>query len=178
MQACVEQHADIARFNPTSVNTLRLTLYRSVVTDECVVPSAIIRIGGKGSVVDNAHAGGGYVGIDVKTGRLCHRVLNQWGHAAEVFNGMDFRQDFAIPYWPEVLAFAKSVGYYVPHHRLLALDLTLSPGGDLKLIEFNCEYYSMWLFQFTVGGALGEWTDEVIDYCKREKGNLEYQVLL
>ena len=59
IQECVMQHEYISQFNPTSVNTLRLTLYRSVKTDECVVTSAIMRIGGKGSVVDNAHAGGG-----------------------------------------------------------------------------------------------------------------------
>ena len=35
-----------------------------------------------------------------------------------------------------------------------------------RLIEFNCEAYSMWLFQFTMGAALGEYTDEIIEYCK------------
>lgn len=66
IQEFLEQHESINHFCPTSVNTLRLTLYRSVKDDKCVVPSAIMRIGNMGSVVDNAHAGGCFVGIDIE----------------------------------------------------------------------------------------------------------------
>lgn len=178
IQECVLQHQYISQFNPSSVNTLRLTLYRSVKTDECVVTSAIMRIGGKGSVVDNAHAGGGYIGINVENGKLYHKVLDQWGESREVFNEIDFRLDYALPHWDRVLDFAKSIGNYVPHHRLLALDLVLDKDGNPKLIEFNVEYYSAWLFQFTTGGALGKYTDEIIEYCREHLSSLEYQLLI
>lgn len=166
VQECLEQADFMSYFNPTSVNTLRLTLYRSVVTDECHIPSAIIRIGKNGSLVDNAHAGGGYVGIK-SDGTLCNKVLNQYGETTTEFNGIDFTKEHKIPNWDKVIEFAKYIGKNVPHHRLLALDIMVDKDDNPRLIEFNCEAYSMWLFQFTMGPALGEYTDEIIEYCKK-----------
>ena len=166
VQECLEQADFMSYYNPTSVNTLRLTLYRSVKTDECHIPSAIIRIGRNGSLVDNAHAGGGYVGINPQNGILCNKVLDQYGKSTEIFNGIDFSQEHKIPNWDKIVEFAKYIGSQVPHHRLLALDIMVDKSGNPRLIEFNCEAYSMWLFQFTMGPALGEYTDEIIEYCK------------
>lgn len=166
IQDCLEQADYMSYYNPSSVNTLRLTVYRSVKTNECHVPSAIIRIGANGSLIDNAHAGGGYVGIDVKDGTLCKKVLNQHGETKTIFNGIDFSQKHQIQNWDNIVEFAKYIGNCVPHHRLLALDIMIDKSGTPRLIEFNCESYSMWLFQFTIGPALGEYTDEIIEYCK------------
>ena len=173
IQECVNQLEYINQFNPTSINTLRLTLYRSVKDDSFHVPSAIIRIGGKGSVVDNAHAGGCYVGI-LPDGTLDKKVLNQYGTIITEFNGVDFTKDYKIPYWDKVVEFGKEVGKCIPHHRLLALDLMLDEEGNPKVIEFNCEYYSMWLFQFTSSSAFGEYTDEIIEYCKQHSDEIEF----
>lgn len=176
IQECLEQHPDLAYFNPTSVNTLRLSLYRSVKTNECVFTRAIIRIGGKGALVDNAHAGGGYVGIQ-SDGLLCNKVLNQYGESCTVFNDIDFTREHRIPHWDRVIEFAKYIGANVPHHRLLALDIMLDKEGNPRLIEFNCKSYSMWLFQFTTGGAFSEYTDEVIEYCCDHRDQNKIQLL-
>lgn len=172
IQECLKQADCLSYFNPTSVNTLRLTLYRSVVTDECHIPSAIIRIGKNGALVDNAHAGGGYVGIKAD-GTLCNKVLNQYGDETTAFNGIDFTKEYKIPNWDGVVEFAKHIGRNVPHHRLLALDIMIDSNGFPRLIEFNCNSYSMWLFQFTVGAALGEYTDEILEYCKKNTHKAE-----
>lgn len=167
IQDCLEQADYMSYYNPSSVNTLRLTVYRSVKTNKCHVPSAIIRIGAEGSLVDNAHAGGGYVGINVKEGTLCNKVLNQHGESRIIFNGIDFSQHHQIPYWDKIVEFAQYVGSCITHHRLLALDIMVDKNGTPRLIEFNCKAYSMWLFQFTMGSAFGEYTDEIIEYCKK-----------
>ena len=166
VQECVEQADFMSYFNPTSVNTLRLTLYRSIKTNECYIPSAVIRFGANGSLVDNAHAGGGYVGIKVEDGSLCNKVLNQYGESKTSFNGIDFTQEHKIPNWNRVIEFARYIGKNVPHHRLLALDIMVDKYDNPRLIEFNCEGYGMWVFQFTMGSAFGEYTDEIIEYCK------------
>ena len=166
IQECLEQSDAMSYFNPTSVNTLRLTVYRSVKTNECHVPSAIIRIGANGSLVDNAHAGGGYVGINVKDGTLCKRVLNQYGESKTEFNGIDFTKEHQILNWDKVIEFAKYIGNCIPHHRLLALDIMVDKSRTPRLIEFHCDAYGMWPFQFTSGPAFGEYTDEIIEYCR------------
>ena len=175
IQEAVLQCDYISQFNPSSVNTLRISLYRSVKDDTCHVTGAILRIGGKGSVVDNAHAGGCFVGIH-EDGTFCHEVVDQFGRKRTKFNDIDFSSDFKYPNWNNVLDFAKSVGKYVTHHRLLALDIVLDQKEKPRLIEFNCMGYSTWLFQYTVGSAFGKFTDEILDWCKMSKENVEYMV--
>ena len=121
IQEAVQQSDYISMFNSSSINTLRLSVYRSVSDNECYVTGAIMRIGGKGSVVDNAHAGGCYVGIH-PDGSFCHEVCNQYGQKQSTFNDIDFTNNYQYPNWDEVIEFAKSVGKHVLHHRLLALD--------------------------------------------------------
>lgn len=175
IQEAVEQYEYINQFNDSSVNTLRLSLYRSVKDEECHITGAIMRIGGKGSVVDNAHAGGCYVGIR-EDGTFCHEVYDQYGVKRTIFNDIDFSNDYMYPNWNEVIAFAQSIAQYVPHHRLLALDIVLTKEGKPQLIEFNILYYSSWLFQYTTGAAFGIFTDEILEYCKNNQHNVCYNI--
>ena len=41
------------------------------------------------------------------------------------------------------------------------------------LIEFNIEAYPSWFFQYIIGTAFGKFTDEIIDYCKDNRADLE-----
>lgn len=175
VQEAVEQNKFINQFNPTSVNTLRLSLYKSVKDDVCHVTGAIMRIGGKDNVVDNAHAGGCFVGI-YEDGSFGHEVFDQYGRHRTVFNNIDFTADYKYPNWNNVIKFAKSVGKYIPHHRLIALDIVLDKESNPLLIEFNIVGYSTWFFQYTVGPAFGRYTNEILDYCKQHKGEMEYLI--
>lgn len=176
IQRCLGQSKEISYYNPTSVNTLRLAVYRSVKDDEVHVLRAVMRIGGKGSLIDNAHAGGGFVGI-YKDGTLGKFVCNQYGETTNIFNDIDFGKPHKVPYYDKVIDFAKDVARHIPHHRLLALDIMLDENNNPRLIEFNVEKYSVWLFQFTTGGAFGEFTDEIIDYCAEHKKEIKSEYL-
>ena len=177
VQETAQQSDYISQFNSTSINTLRLAIYRSVSDNKCHVVGAIMRIGGKGSIVDNAHAGGCYVGIH-PDGSFCHEVCDQYGQKQTLFNDIDFTKDYYYPNWQEVIKFAKSVGHFVLHHRLLALDIVLDKNDKPHLIEFNVEGFSAWLFQYTAGVAFGNFTNEILDYCKNKQKELEEIIYL
>ena len=177
IQEAVEQSDYISQFNKTSVNTLRLSLYRSVVDNQCHVTGAIMRIGGKGSVVDNAHAGGVFVGIN-QDGTFFFFFYNQYGQKYTKFNDIDFADDYRYPNWNNVLSFAKSVAQYVPHHRLIALDIVLDKDDNPHLIEFNIEAYSSWLFQYTTGSAFGKFTDEIIEYSLKHQPRKVFKLIM
>lgn len=176
IQRCLSQSKEINYYNPTSVNTLRLATYRSVKDNKTHILRAVMRIGAKGSLVDNAHAGGGFVGI-YKDGTLGNFVCNQYGETTTFFNDIDFSKPHKIPYYDRVIDFAKNVTQYIPHHRLLALDIMLDENNIPRLIEFNVEKYSIWLFQFTTGSALGRFTDEIINYCEEHKKEIKSEYL-
>lgn len=167
LQEVIEQHHDLAFFNKTSLNTIRIATYRSVKDEKVHVLSAILRIGKAGSKVDNAHAGGRFAGIDILDGHLGNYTCDQYGNKAEKWNGIDFSvESFYIPYWNDVLVFAQEVASKVYHHRLLALDITVSSNGTPLLIEYNIGGFSYWLFEFTNQKPLGEFTDEIINFCR------------
>lgn len=68
MEECVQSCAEIAEFHPQSLNTIRVV---TVSKDEkCVVFGALLRMGAGGSVIDNTHAGGVFVPINIETGRI------------------------------------------------------------------------------------------------------------
>lgn len=166
LQEGIKQHSYLSQFCPTSVNTLRIAVYRSVKDEIVHVIGSIMRIGKNGKFVDNAHSGGRFVGIDIKTGELGSYVCDQYGNKIDEWNEINFKNNnFVIPYWEEVIEFAKYVGKCNHHMRLLALDIALDEKGKPCLIEYNCDSFSYWLFMFTGKTPFGEYTDEIIDYC-------------
>lgn len=166
VQKVMAQSSFMSHFCKTSVNTIRIAVYRSVKTNKPSVINAIIRIGKDGSLVDNAHAGGMFVGVD-KKGILGKYCCNQYGEKESLFNGIDFgNSEFQIPNYDKVKQFAENIATALPHQRLLALDVMLDEDNNPVLLEYNIRAFSVWLFQFTNGTGFGEYTDEIIEYCK------------
>ena len=170
LQEAIEQHPDLARFNPTSVNTLRLLTYRSVKDERVHVVAGILRVGRDGEVCDNAHMGGRIVGINLRTGNLGNYVCDQYGNRSDTWNGTDFLTErYTIPQWDKALEFAEYVSGRIHHHRLIQLDVTIDKQGIPRLIEFNVGGCGFWLYMFCGQKCLGNYTDEIIEYCLNRK---------
>lgn len=61
-QDFIVQSEQTAKFNPSSVNTLRVISL--LIDDKVVILSAILRVGAKGCQIDNYHKGGWVISID------------------------------------------------------------------------------------------------------------------
>lgn len=169
-QEVFEQSDFMRQFCSTSINTLRIVTYKSVLDDTVHIPAIIMRIGKTGSLVDNAHSGGSFVSISPESGELGKYVSDQFGKCSSQFNGIDFEQNsFVVPHFTKVLEFAKSVASKIPYARLLALDVVLGKDNNPKILEYNIGYFSCWLFPFVGQTPFGKWTDEIIDYCADKK---------
>ena len=165
IQECIEQSDFLNQFNSTSVNTLRVHTYRSVVTNKIIVTNRILRIGKEGSCVDNAHAGGMSIGI--KDGKLNKIGYNQWGQPINKFNNIDFNNaEYVVPNLDVVDNFCKKIASRIYHHRSLALDIALGSNNEPILIEYNLSGFGSWVFQFNCGPAYGDYADEIIEYCR------------
>lgn len=167
MQECVRQHSFLAQFNPTSVNTVRIFTYRDI--HGIVHPMrSILRIGGKGANVDNAHSGGMFCGVseDGTLGKYCCSFL---ADRTGVFNGIDFEHGhYVIPEFDKIKNFSVRVGNRIPFHDLIAMDIALDYNSEPKLLEINTGGFSAWLFQFTVGSCFGTFTDEIMQRCTQQ----------
>ena len=172
LQEAVRQSEYVSYFCKTAVNTIRLATYRSVKDERVHVTAGILRIGRDGEFVDNAHAGGVYLGVNTETGELGKTAFDQYGNQTKEWNGIDFSKSaFKLPNWEEVVEFAKYIGSSNHHSRLLALDIALDENDKPKLIEYNIRWFSYWLFMFNGQLPLGEFTDEIIEHCLKHKRN-------
>lgn len=172
LQEGLIQHPYLSQFNKTSINTIRIATYRSVKDNKVHIVGVIMRIGKKGSCVDNSHAGGVAIGI-TKDGTLCKFAIDSEGNRYDCFNDINFRDGtFKIPEIDRILNFAKEIGKNIYHHRLVAQDICLDYNGNPKLIEYNIGAYGLWVFQFTNSPALGEFAPEIIEYCSRHISNI------
>jgi hypothetical protein len=165
IQQTIKQHKDIAIFNPTSVNTLRIAVYRSWKDEDPHILASIMRVGSKGQYVDNAHAGGMFVGINPINGIVGNKLFDQYGNSSSSWNDLDYSVKRTIPCWDKVIEFACEVSKKIVHHRLIALDITVTEQGEPLLIEYNLRGFSYWLFMYTGQKPFGDYSDEIIDFC-------------
>ena len=172
IQECLRQHPFMVQFNPTSINTLRIATYRDVKSGDIVVLGAVLRMGGKGSFVDNACSGGSFVFVD-ENGRLGKKVCNEYGQMTSIHNDIDFENnEFIVPNYDKIRSFVIRVAERMPHMSLFANDVVLDEGGNPKLIEVNTIQFSYWFYQFNAKPVFGEYTDDLITYCQKEMGKV------
>lgn len=171
IQESLVQHDCLSIFNPTSVNTLRLLAYRSPIDNSVKILNGVVRIGKKGSYLDNAHAGGVVVGL-LDNGMLQDFAIDQYGNKYDDVNGVDIKvHQYQIPEYDRVIEFVQGVCEQIPHHRLLSLDIAICKGNDNsilpKIIEYNLSSLGTWVWQYSNKPTLGSATDEIIEYCLR-----------
>lgn len=168
IQSKLEQHPDLARLNPTSVNSIRVMSYRR--DNEVIILYAVIRIGRKGKVVDNESAGGIKADIDLLTGRIkgpafgsaTEPNMPQTDSGAVVDN-------YLIPSFPQILDFVKDLHLRLPYFRLVGWDISVDTEGNPVMIEWN---RSAELSQVAHGPAFGDYTEEIFAKALSERNTL------
>lgn len=170
LQEALKQHALLSKFNATSVNTLRIAVYRSVKDETINVTGALVRVGRSGEICDNACMGGFFVGINVLNGHLNNYACNEYGNRVAKWNDVDYEaNNFVIPNWDKVIEFSKYICSQLIHSRLIQLDIALDEQGNPRLIEYNINGFGFWIFMYGGQNPFGRFTDEIIEYCKERK---------
>ena len=164
-QAAVRQHEDLALFNESSVNTVRLITYLRE-NGECIILSAVIRIGKKGNVVDNVLSGGYTCGI------CTDGKLNQFGYSNDGYRIDSTQEETAfeghsIPSYGEIKEKASMLHKKLPQYALLAWDFAVEADGQPTFIEVNSCRASIDFIQLNNGPLFGPYTCEVLDRVYR-----------
>lgn len=158
IQSKLVQHPELARLNPTSVNTIRVMSYRR--ENEVVILYATIRIGRKGEVVDNETAGGIKADIDLQTGRIKGPAFGSPTEENMFTTDSGVEVDgFFIPSFPQILDFVKDLHFRLPYFRLIGWDISVDVEGKPVMIEWN---RSAELSQVAHGPAFGDYTEEIL----------------
>lgn len=130
------QHPVLAAIHPNSLNTLRIWLYQA--RGECRIAGAFLRVGRKGSLVDNTSSGGIFCPVDLETGTLTHAA-----NAKNPLDTMDVHPDTGgrisgvqLPYWRECQEVAMRALQAFPHVNVAGVDVAIGVDGP-RMIELN-----------------------------------------
>ena len=149
VEELIRQSEEMAKFHPSSVNTIRVPTIRF--DDGVQIIHPFMRIGQKGNCVDNAGSGGILCLIDIDTGKILSAVDKSGHHFVEHPDTKEQIVGFQIPRWDELKEFANRLAQVVPENRYTGWDLALSVMG-WKLVEANRRaQFSGWQILTQVG---------------------------
>jgi hypothetical protein len=173
LQDYITQHDYFSAFNKTSLNTVRMLTYRSVKSEEVTILGTVLRMGRKGKIVDNYTIGGIALGIN-NDGTANSFAVDKYGNKYEqnLNKTLFFNELKPVHRFEEIKQFAIEIAKKNPYHRMLALDLSIDIDENIRILEVNNSNLEINFFQYQQGPLFKEKTDEVIDYCLKNKRSI------
>ena len=134
----IEQHPDLASLNPSSVNTIRVWV--GCVNGKSVIIDAFLRVGGRGSLVDNTSLGAHIFQLDRESGTIgVGMVKNIYNDTFQHHRDSGERiSGRTLPFWHESLDLARQAVVAFPHISFAGVDIAITEKGP-AVIELNVE---------------------------------------
>lgn len=166
IQEYIKQHPDFAKFNETSINTLRVTtLY---LNGEYSTLSIVLRFGKKGMKVDNWGSGGIVVGVsdEGKLNKIGYDITLNEFHG---YNGITFEYEIIaqIPSLLKKIEFTHKNQFSLC--KLIGWDVCFNEKNEPVIIELNSSQPGIICEQLCTGPIFGERTEEVVSYCAEKE---------
>ena len=168
VQKKIKNCQELKKLNSSSVNTLRVITY--ILNGNIYHMPVILRIGRLNSNVDNAHAGGMFIGV-TDDGFLLKTAHTEFAEKYDchpdskvVFEG------YHIPQVLDVIEYAKKLHCLIPHVGCVNWDFTIDDNENIILLEANIKNGSIWLIQMAHGkSCFGDNTDKVLNLVRNNK---------
>lgn len=171
----VQQNEFLGQFNPDSVNTIRFITLN--INKKCTVLSAFLRMGSRGSFVDNLSGGHGFlVGINSEG------YLNEFGvdeHFEKKFTaptGLAFK-GIQIPSYSRIKQQMIDFHKKIPFANLIGWDVTLDHEMNPVIIEVNLDSAVIEAHQVFNGPIFGDRLVEVRKYIESRIPLLRHQMI-
>ncbi len=148
VEELIIQTEEIAKFHPSSVNTVRVPTIR--MDGEVVIFHPFMRFGQGGKNVDNAGSGGIICSVDVESGKLT-AAADEHGKRFDVHPTTNEQiVGFTIPKWEEAKALVKELAQVVPSNRYTGWDIALTNDGWI-MVEANRRGQFIWQIPEKIG---------------------------
>ncbi len=170
LQEAIVQALFFSRYNPSSVNIMRLTTWKH--GNEVEVFAPCLRFGVEGFVTDVAYVDGEEIvnGIGIAPdGQIMKKGISM--------NGDRFSFDFddrAVPQWDNVIKTVKEGHRYLEYFAIVAWDMIVDKNGQVICIEYNLNSPGSIVYQMCHGPFAGDWTDELLSFLKDKQNQERY----
>ncbi len=165
LEELIQQHEELARIHPHSVNGIRVTTVR--LGDEVHLVHPWFKIGANGNFVTSAAQGTMDATIDAKTG-----IVDSWG-AKENGELVEYHPQtgiripgYVIPEWDSLIQTVTEISKILPDINYVGWDMVLTPDKGWCIMEGNFAGEFMW--QMCYGKGMKQEFEELIGW-KPEK---------
>lgn len=175
VQECIQCHKSVKDLHPESVNTFRVISYIAP-SGEIHHTPVIMRIGRGKNFLDNAHAGGIFIGIS-DDGDLLDYATTEFNDKFYIHPDSNVKfKGYKIPLVRKVIEKSKELHAMIPQIGCINFDFTINEDGDVVLIELNLNGGSIWLPQMAWGkGAFGDDTEDILLFLKSKRGKFPFR---
>lgn len=173
IQERVSQHEWFKDFNHTSLNTVRIFTYRSVSDEKVHALHAVVRFGKEGSLVDNQASGGLSCGVN-SIGLLNSFAVDKYGKKYDNLPCILSKANNGVVEISKMKRFACEIASYYHYQRLLGFDFCCDKTGEIYLLEINCKNLETNFLQMNNGPLFGVFTEEIIDFCRKNRKSLVF----
>lgn len=137
VEGAIEQIPEIAAINPSSVNTIRAyTLLKR--NGEVQILGIMLRVGRKGSHVDNWGSGGIGYDFDLETGVCVGYGRDKQNNPFVIHPDSNIQMvGFRLPNYEQLKRTIVELAKLVPQARFVGWDIAITPNG-YDLVEMNC----------------------------------------
>jgi len=149
IQDVLEQHPEVARFHPASLNTIRVWMVQRE-PGRWEMFCAVLRMGVGEMTIDNMSAGGIGAPVDTETGRLGTAILRGLDpdrgimlteYAAHPTTGVRIEGE-ALPMWSDVVSLCARTCPVFPFYAFMGLDVGIGVDGP-SIVEVEADPHSM-----------------------------------
>lgn len=156
------------RIYPYGVNTFRVVSY--LWNNKVNVAPIILRLGRNKNYLDNAHAGGIFIGVK-STGELMPCGFNEFQErfykhpdTNVLFSGIKILE------YNRIIESVKMLHARLPYLNIINWDITINKDNEIVVVEINTYDGGIWLTQMANGEAMfGENTSGILQMLKKYK---------
>jgi hypothetical protein len=161
----IQQHEFFDKYNRHGLNTVRVSLYRSVKDNRLHIINTAMRMG-IGGGLDNLSSGGILTYIR-KDGTMNGFAVNKFGFRYFEHPDTHLKFNEKIPDLELLRNLCKRVAHKIFYARILSLDACYDMDGKWRIVEANVLGQHTIKFAQNAGQPFfREFTDEVVEYCK------------
>lgn len=171
----LRQHEFMAQFNPDSINTFRIITLN--INEHCSVISTFMRMGAKGSFVDNMCSGGVTVGVDKEGNISEYGVDESFDKHLKSPSGLTFK-GMKVPDFETIKQKVIALHKRIPYANLIGWDISLDETGEVIVVEMNLDGAILQQHQIFNGPIFGDRIEEVKAYIKEREPLLRHQMML
>ena len=135
VEQCIESCEELKSFHPQSLNTIRVVTVSN--REKSEVFGSFLRMGRGNSIVDNAHAGGVFAQINIKTGTIESDGIDTNGNrfVCHPDSGIKLK-GFVIPRWESIVRTCCEAAK-LSGNTLVDWDVAVNKQGEIEFVEAN-----------------------------------------